>query len=109
MCAAATSGSGRWPHLAGVRLEFNAEAELHMLLYQGGPRERDLRDNPRVALQKQDDDGTVLTVYASAKFDDEEAAIDRRGRSHVQVRLMPLRLYGMGPYVSGPFSNTGKT
>nr|BAO20194.1 putative MmgE/PrpD family protein [Sphaerisporangium sp. SANK 60911] len=104
MCAAATQGSGPWPHLAGIKLEFDAEGELSMLLYQGGAREADLRANPRTVLQKQDDDGTVLTVYARAEVPDDEPVIDRRGRAHIQVRLVPVRIYAMGPYVSGPLS-----
>jgi hypothetical protein len=105
MCAAASAGATDWPHLAGIKLEFDAAAELPMLLYLDGARERDLRTNPRLALQKHHDDGTVLTVYARATFPaGPEPVVDRRGRRHVQVRLRPVRIYGMGPYVQGPLA-----
>lgn len=107
MCAASTSGSGQWPHTAAIRLEFDASGRLPMLLYRGGSRERDLLANPRTALQKHRDDGTVLVVYATAQPSGAEPVVDHRGRGHVQVLLTPVRLYGMGPYVSGPLSESG--
>jgi hypothetical protein len=104
MCAAATTGPSGWPHVAAVKLEFDADAYLPMLVYLGGARERDLRHNPRVGLQKQSDDGTALTVYGRTAFTDVEPVVDQRGRQHVRVLVRPVRAYAIGPYVSGPLA-----
>jgi hypothetical protein len=103
MCAVATAGATGWPHLAAIRLEFDTQAVLPMLLYLGTARERDLRERPNVALQKQDDNGTVLTCYARAQFTGVVCEPDTRGRTHTRVLLTPVRLYGIGRYVSGPY------
>ncbi|MGC4880047.1 hypothetical protein ACLQ26_27730 [Micromonospora sp. DT43] len=107
MCAVASYGATGWPHLAAVKLEFDERAQLSMLLYLDGMRERDLRARPRLALQKHRDDGTVITCYARAGTPSTEPVTDKRGRRHVQVPLTPVRLYGMGPYVSGPLAARG--
>jgi len=104
MCAAATTGPSGWPHVAAIKLEFDAAGRLPMLVYLGGARERDLRHNPRIGLQKHSDDGTVLTVYGRATFSDQEPVVDKRGRQHVQVLVRPVRAYAIGPYVTGPLA-----
>ncbi|HZM80381.1 MAG TPA: hypothetical protein VFC19_31990 [Candidatus Limnocylindrales bacterium] len=104
MCAATTCGPSMWPHVAGIKLEFDAEANLPMLVYLGGARERDLRANPRVALQKHRDDGVVMVVYGRARWLPGEPSIDKRERRHAQVLVTPVRAFGMGPYVEGPLA-----
>ncbi|MBQ1026074.1 hypothetical protein [Micromonospora sp. C95] len=104
MCAVATYGSSRWPHLAAVKLQFDRSASLNMFLYLDTVRERDLQTSPRLALQKQRDDGTVLTCYARAGARATAPITDARGRSHVVLPLEPVRMYGIGPYVSGPLA-----
>jgi hypothetical protein len=102
MCSIATSGTSSFPHLAAIRLEFDVDGRLPMLIYAESVRARDLRANPRVAVQKQVDDGTILTCYARAEFLDVELEIDARGRSSTRLMLHPTRLFGIGPYVSVP-------
>jgi hypothetical protein len=102
MCAAATQGSTEWPHLAGIKCEFDVNGELSMLVYRGGARDADLSANPRVVLQKHHDDGTILTIYARVSAADDAPVTDKRGRQHILMRLIPVRIYGMGPYVSVP-------
>jgi Pyridoxamine 5'-phosphate oxidase len=105
MCAATTAGESGWPHVAAIKLEFDADANLPMLVYLGGARERDLRHNPRVGLQKHKDDGTVMTVYGLAAITDEMPVTDQRGRRHIRVLIRPVRAYAIGPYVTGPLAS----
>jgi hypothetical protein len=93
--------------VAAIKLEFDPDANLPMLVYLGGARERDLRHNPRVALQKHKDDGTVLTVYGRATFTDQAPVTDARDRRHIQVLVRPVRAYAIGPYVTGPLAKRG--
>jgi hypothetical protein len=104
MCAVASYGSSGWPHLAAVKLQFDRLASLTMFLYLDTVRDRDLKHVPRLALQKHRDDGTVLTCYARAAAPATEPVTDARGRRHVLVPLEPVRMYGIGPYVSGPLA-----
>jgi len=105
MCAATTAGESGWPHVAAIKCEFNADANLPMLVYLGGARERDLRHNPRVGLHKHNDDGTVMTVYGRADFTDQVPVTDKRGRQHIRVLVRPVRAYAIGPYVTGPLAS----
>ena len=104
MCAVATAGSTPWPHIAAVKLEFDAHARLEMLLYEGSVRRRDLEEAPRLALQKHRDDGTIMTCYARLGAPTSEPTTDARGRSSTRFRLDLTRMYGIGPYVSGPLA-----
>jgi hypothetical protein len=105
MCAATTAGDSGWPHVAAIKLEFDADANLPMLVYLGGAREGDLRRSPRVGLQKHKDDGTVMTVYGRVAFGDDEPVTDQRGRRHICVLVRPVRAYAIGPYVTGPLAS----
>ena len=104
MCSVASYGSREWPHLGAIKLPFGDDGSLVMLLYRGSVRERDLVVNPRVALQKHHDDGTVLTIYARTLPSDGTTLVDGKGRAHTHVRLQPVRAYGVGPYTSGPLA-----
>jgi len=104
MCAATTAGDSGWPHVASIKLEFDADANLPMLVYLGGARERDLRRGGKVGLHKHKDDGTVMTVYGLAALGDDEPVTDKRGRRHIRMLVRPVRAYAIGPYVTGPLA-----
>lgn len=104
MCAVASHGTTQWPHVASIKLLFDDDAELVTLVYEGSVRHRDLQASPRMALQKHRDDGTMLTCYAQVRDVLSEPTVDARGRSSVRVALTPVRLFGIGPYVTGPLA-----
>ena len=104
MCAVATTSEGGTAHLAALPVWFEADGTLRMLLYTESVRAGDLATRPRVALQKQQDDGVVLTVYGTTRIVPGTDGTDPRGRNHVVLEIDISRIYALGPYVSGPFA-----
>jgi pyridoxine/pyridoxamine 5'-phosphate oxidase len=105
MVVVSSVGANGAPHSAVVHADFHDDGDMKMMVFTGSVRAQDLTTNPRVALCKYAEDGTVMTVYGKATpIAGTERPLDSAGgggRAVQQYKVDVQRIYAMKPQGRG--------
>lgn len=99
MCTVASAGRNGAPHIAVVHAAFGEDGRLTMRMFENSVRQKDFRVNPRVALSKYDDDGSVMMVYGTPREvpDTQRPSRNAEGTGTIEVEIDITRIYAMSP------------
>ena len=99
MCTVASAGPNGTPHIAVVHASFGEDGRLTMRMFENSVRQKDFRVNPRVALSKYDEEGSVMMVYGTPREvpNTQRPSRNADGTSTVEVEIDITRIYALSP------------